>query len=218
MKNYKWLVPLIAFLLIGIAVAAIFKKCKTSPDHSQDNAVVQAAHNADSAAYIALKVIVAAQVRTISLLTDSVQKLNAERVEILVNLATSKNSAVFYRNQISNAVAKNDTILYQSSCDSLAKSFDGYTIQSEKEKENSDQLINAQGKIINQQDTTIKAQQTYIDIAHYRIDTMAQKYASLYSDYLKTGKRSKWQQVKEKGLLGILIAETGYIIISSLKK
>jgi hypothetical protein len=218
MTKYKWLIPLVVCVLIGIAVAGLLKKCNYAPDHSADNATVQAIIKAKSADSLKLAILVNKQNGIIISLQDSVKRLNQERQSILMDLSTAKTTAIFYRNQIAYATVKHDTLLYQSSCDSLAQSFDGYVTQSEKEKQNSELLINAQGKVISSQDTTIKAQQQYIDIAHFRIDTLAQKYGILYSDYLKTAKKSKWQQVKEKGLLGVLIAETGYIIISSIKK
>lgn len=112
-----------------------------------------------------------------------------------------------------------DTIgLMDPACLSLSDDFDKYILMSEEKEKGQDSINKTQMAIIDNLDTVIAENAQFTTLLHQSFTTCTANYDALYKNFNYSAKKIQWFKIKEKGLLAIVLAETGKIILSSLKK
>lgn len=100
-------------------------------------------------------------------------------------------------------------------CDSLGGQFNDYILLSEAKQSKQDSVIVGQVVLISTKDSLIMAKQQFNDLLKASFKQTTDGFARIDNNYQK---KLQWQKVKQKILVGIIVAEAAKIVYDSARK
>ncbi len=198
----------IALLIAIIGVMLYLQKCSPSPSHDAEKKQVDSLVNV-------VKISETEKTEDSTRFADSIiekevviKRQTAERGAIMAELSQTKRQL----NQFRLAKETKDPIVILESCDSLETAFTEYIELSEDEQKMADSIIAGKNNQLSNKDSIILAQSNFNQTLKTSFNTVTNNYNSLFKDYKKAIKKSKWAKIKEKGLVIIVLGLTGALI------
>jgi len=196
-------------ILIAIIAFLLFRQCSNTPSyHDAEKKQVDSLVNVVKIAETQKTEDSVRFADSIMVQEEVIKKQVAERSAIIAELSNIKRQFNNYKNSKQDT----DTIQLLASCDSIENSFTEYIELSEAEQKMADSIILGKDKIITNKDSIILVQSNFNQTLKSSFNQVTDNYNSLFTDYKKAIRKSKWAKIKEKGLVILVLGLTGAVI------